>query len=195
MKARCFHCGKEYEVEAGQAGARMECEACGKAFTVHPDETKKPHDFKMPPKAPAKKLGRKATKPVLKMPAGMKGEGGGRRFSIRMTDVPVRVSGSHILLMCLLLVACLAGGAGLATQLEKSPMILVGMVCAVLAIFVPLALLWVLGAARAAALRQEHIERLLAEISAKLSAPEPPTAAEEQQKKAEKKAEPPHSDE
>ena len=45
-------------------------------------------------------------------------------------------------------------------------------------------------AARAAALRQEHIERLLAEISAKLSAPEPPAAEEEQ-----KKAEPPRSDE
>ncbi len=182
MKVRCFHCGKEYEVAEGQAGARMECEDCGKAFTVHPDEAKKPNDFKMPPKPPPKKLGRKATKPVLKMPPGMKGEGGrAGRFSIRMTEVPVRVSGSHILLMCLLLVACLAGGAGLATRLEQSPMILVGMVCAVLAIFVPLALLWVLGAARAAALRQEHIERLLAEISAKLPVQPPvphPVAAE-----------------
>lgn len=186
VKVHCFHCGHEYELPADQAGSRMDCVACGKAFTVHADEgqhqeaatspARKGPAFKMPPKPQPRKLGRKAQKPELKMPDALQRgrEAGAGHFKLRMLEVPVRVGSFQILLMAGLLVLCIIGGASLATRLENAQTMLLGALCAVLAIFVPLVLLWVLGATRAAALRQEHVERLLAEISDKLTPRSPP---------------------
>jgi len=68
MKVRCFHCDAEHEVDPGQVGERMDCDRCGKAFTIRaeekPDEgaPAKGKGFRMPPKEKPRKLGRKAEK-------------------------------------------------------------------------------------------------------------------------------------
>ena len=181
MKVRCFHCDAEHEVDPGQVGERMDCDRCGKAFTIRaeekPDEgaPTKGKGFRMPPKEKPRKLGRKAEKPELKMPEGLRAGGRkGARMNLRMREVPVHVDGLHLLLMFVLLLVCIGVGIGLSQHLKDGATTLVGVACAVLAVFVPLVLLWVLGATRASALRQEHIERLLAEIADKMpSNPQP----------------------
>ncbi len=189
MKVRCFHCDAEHEVDPGQVGERMDCDRCGKAFTIREADASgdggaqpKGRGFRMPPKPKPKKLGRKAERPELKMPAGLQAGGRkGARMNLRIREVPVHVDALHLLLMFVLLLVCVGAGIGLSRHLRDGAAALVGVACAVVAVFVPLALLWVLGATRASAIRQEHIERLLAEIADRMPAnpgplrrPEPP---------------------